>query len=69
MTTPQQPVADFGAWRHETLVRFAENAQREMRRQAELIEQLQQERRDAIDAYRALMRRQDDARSQDQDRG
>ena len=47
---------DFTVWRHDTLADFAADAAKKLREQELEIEQLRQERRDAIDAYRALLR-------------
>lgn len=57
-------MADFHSWAHETLARFAEDAQRELQAQAEEIKRLQmqvdwleQDRRECLDGYRDLLRR------------
>ena len=57
-------MADFQSWSHETLARFAEDAQQRMQEQADEIKRLQmqvdwleQDRRDCIDGYRDLVRR------------
>lgn len=63
MTKPL-PTPDFAVWKFETLVQFAKDACVEMRRQAEYIQQLEEERRVAIRAYRALMQKgENDTRS------
>ena len=47
---------DFAAWAHDTLADFAAEAAKKLREQELEIEQLRQERRDAIDAYRAVLK-------------
>ena len=48
---------DFKMWTHENLAQFAEQANTKMVAQNERIEQLQRDVKDAIEAYRALMRK------------
>ena len=48
---------DFKTWTHENLAQFAEEANAKMIQQNERIEQLQRDVKDAIEAYRALMRK------------
>jgi hypothetical protein len=48
---------DFKTWTHENLAQFAEEANNKMVEQNERIEQLQRDVKDAIEAYRALMRK------------
>lgn len=57
-------MADFKIWSHETLARFAEESQAQIAKQAEEIKSLQmridwleQDRLDAIEGYRDLVRR------------
>ena len=54
----EKALPDFAAWRAESLVRFAQDCTLELRRMAEENEQLREERRVAIDAYRRLMKEQ-----------
>jgi len=49
-------VANFSTWSHENLAKFAEEATAKMAEQQEYNEQLQRDLKDAIEAYRALMR-------------
>lgn len=46
---------EFGAWRHENLVKLAGDCWDRIHELEAETEQLKQERRDAIDAYRALI--------------
>lgn len=48
---------DFKTWTHENLAQFAEEANNKMVEQNKRIEQLQRDVKDAIEAYRALMRK------------
>lgn len=48
---------DFKTWTHENLAQFAEEANSKMIQQNERIEYLQRDLKDAIEAYRALMRK------------
>ena len=50
-------MSNFKTWTHENLAKFAEEANDKMIQQNERIEQLQRDVKDAIEAYRALMRR------------
>ena len=57
-------MADFRSWSPETLARFAEESQAQIAQQADEIKALQmridwleQDRRDAIEGYRDLVRR------------
>jgi hypothetical protein len=55
---------DFKTWTHENLAQFAEEANNKMVEQNERIEQLQRDVKDAIEAYRALMRKAESQRGQ-----
>ena len=46
----------FETWSHENLARFAADATVKMQEQADRIQQLQSDLKDALDAYRALLR-------------
>ena len=48
---------NFKTWTQENLAQFAEEANNKMIEQNERIEQLQRDLKDAIAAYRALMRK------------
>ena len=50
-------MSNFKTWTHENLAQFAEEANNKMVEQNERIEQLQRDVKDAIEAYRALMRK------------
>ena len=50
-------MSDFKTWKHENLARFAQEANDKMIEQNERIEQLQRDVKDAIEAYRAIMRK------------
>jgi hypothetical protein len=47
---------NFAAWNPQTLANFAHEAYLQLQMQHDLIQQLQCERKDAIDAYRSLAR-------------
>jgi len=49
-------MANFATWTHENLAKFAEEAAAKMAEQQEYNEQLQRDLKDAIEAYRVLMR-------------
>jgi len=49
-------MSNFKTWTQENLAQFAEEANAKMIEQNERIEQLQRDVKDAIEAYRALMR-------------
>ena len=48
---------NFKTWTQENLAQFAEEANNKMVQQDERIQQLQCDLKDAIEAYRALMRK------------
>ena len=50
-------MSNFKTWTQENLAQFAEEANNKMVEQNERIEQLQRDVKDAIEAYRALMRK------------
>ena len=50
-------MSNFKTWTQENLAQFAEEANDKMIQQNERIEQLQRDVKDAIEAYRALMRK------------
>lgn len=49
-------MANFSTWSHESLAKFAEEATAKMIEQQEYNEQLQRDLKDALNAYRSLMR-------------
>jgi hypothetical protein len=50
-------MSNFKTWTQENLAQFAQDANIKMIQQNERIEQLQRDLKDAIEAYRALMRK------------
>jgi hypothetical protein len=50
-------MSNFKTWTQENLAQFAQDANDKMIQQNERIEQLQRDLKDAIEAYRALMRK------------
>ena len=50
-------MSNFKTWTQENLAQFAQDANVKMIQQNERIEQLQRDLKDAIAAYRALMRK------------
>ncbi len=50
-------MSNFKIWTQENLAQFAQEANDKMIQQNERIEQLQRDLKDAIEAYRALMRK------------
>ena len=50
-------MSNFKTWTQENLAQFAQEANDKMIQQNERIEQLQRDLKDAIAAYRALMRK------------
>ena len=50
-------MSNFKTWTQENLAQFAEEANAKMIEQNERIEQLQRDVKDAIEAYRALLRK------------
>ena len=50
-------MSNFKTWTHENLAQFAQESNDKMVAQNERIEQLQRDVKDAIEAYRALMRK------------
>jgi hypothetical protein len=57
-------MSNFKTWTQENLAQFAEEANAKMVEQNERIEQLQRDVKDAIEAYRALMRKAESRRGQ-----
>ena len=57
-------MSNFKTWTQENLAQFAEEANAKMVEQNERIEQLQRDVKDAIEAYRALMRKAEFRRGQ-----
>ena len=55
---------NFKTWTQENLAQFAEEANTKMVEQNERIQQLQRDVKDAIEAYRALMRKAESQRGQ-----
>lgn len=47
---------DFATWRHENLVRLADECYNELKRMQQEIDQLKDDKRVAIDAYRELLK-------------
>jgi hypothetical protein len=47
---------DFASWRQENLVKFAQEAHALMQAQTEQLEQLRQDLKTALEAYRSLLR-------------
>jgi hypothetical protein len=57
-------MSNFTTWTQENLAKFAQEANDKMVEQNERIEQLQRDVKDAIEAYRALMRKAESPRGQ-----
>ena len=57
-------MSNFKTWTQENLAQFAKEADDKMVEQNERIEQLQCDLKDAIEAYRALMRKAESQRGQ-----
>lgn len=57
-------MSNFKTWTQENLAKFAEEANNKMVEQNERIEQLQCDVKDAIEAYRAVMRKAESQRGQ-----
>ena len=57
-------MSNFKTWTQENLAQFAEEANNKMVQQDERIQQLQRDLKDAIEAYRALMRKAESQRGQ-----
>jgi hypothetical protein len=57
-------MADFTTWSQANLAKFSQDANDKMIEQNERIEQLQRDVKDAIEAYRALMRKGEFQRGQ-----
>jgi len=57
-------MSNFKTWTQENLAEFAQEANDKMVEQNERIEQLQRDVKDAIEAYRALMRKAESPRGQ-----
>jgi hypothetical protein len=57
-------MSNFKTWTQENLAQFAEEANAKMTAQNERIETLQRDVKDAIEAYRALMRKAESRRGQ-----
>jgi len=57
-------MSNFKTWTQENLAQFAEEANAKMVEQNERIETLQRDVKDAIEAYRALMRKAESRRGQ-----
>jgi len=55
---------NFKTWTQESLAEFAQQANEKMIQQNDRIEQLQCDLKDAIEAYRALMRKAESQRGQ-----
>lgn len=61
MNNPK-PNPAFERWTSDNLVKFAQEAYDRLREQQEQIESLQRDVKTAMEAYRALLRQQDDGR-------
>ena len=57
-------MTNFTTWKQETLAQFAQEANDKMAAQNEQIQQLQCDLKDAIEAYRALIRMDESRRGQ-----
>ena len=57
-------MSNFKTWTQENLAEFAYQANIKMIQQNERIEELQRDLKDAIEAYRALMRKAESQRGQ-----
>jgi hypothetical protein len=57
-------MSNFKTWTQENLAAFAEEANAKMVEQDDRIQQLQRDLKDAIEAYRALMRKGESQRGQ-----
>ena len=57
-------MSNFKTWTQENLAQFAEEANAKMTAQNERIETLQRDVKDAIEAYRAIMRKAESQRGQ-----
>jgi hypothetical protein len=57
-------MSNFKTWTQENLAQFAQESNDKMVEQNERIEQLQRDVKDAIEAYRALMRKAESQRGQ-----
>ena len=57
-------MSNFKTWTQENLAQFAEEANAKMIEQNERIETLQRDVKDAIEAYRVLMRKAESQRGQ-----
>ncbi len=57
-------MSNFKTWTQENLAQFAEEANAKMAAQNERIETLQRDVKDAIEAYRAIMRKAESQRGQ-----
>ena len=54
----QKDLPNFAAWSNENLAKFAEDAYRRMQQQQEVVEQLQQNWKDAMQEIRRMMKQQ-----------
>ena len=57
-------MSNFRTWSQESLAKFAQQANEKMIQQNDRIEQLQCDLKDAIEAYRALIRKNESQRDQ-----
>jgi hypothetical protein len=57
-------MSNFKTWTQENLAQFAQEANAKMVEQDDRIQQLQRDLKDAIEAYRALMRKVESQRGQ-----
>ena len=48
---------DFASWKPETLAKFAQDAYAKLREQDDQLQQMRQDLKTALEAYRALLRR------------
>ena len=54
----QKNIPNFAAWSNENLAKFAEDAYSRMQQQQDVIEQLQQNWKDAMQEIRRMMKQQ-----------
>jgi hypothetical protein len=64
INSQRKNMSNFKTWTQENLAAFAEEANAKMVEQDDRIQQLQRDLKDAIEAYRALMRKVESQRGQ-----
>jgi hypothetical protein len=55
-SSPQKNAPDFASWKQETLAQIAGEMYQRMREQEDQLEQMRQDLKTALEAYRALLR-------------